>query len=310
MAAALAALLVVTGASRAAAQGAGFEAGYLIQGDNWISYRLGLERPLVGPLDFQLYGTHIRSSGTINERLWGGGADLIFYRGDRQGPYAVGGLSAGLSTEGRHDLWGSWSAGLGYQLVPLHFLSIATEARWRRISEADKGGVELSVRLGALFGRARPGPGAEPRPSPLPSPLAPGSAATTLGDSVVMTAAQQMGAEYRLGGTGAGGFDCSGLIQYAYAQHGVSLPRVSTEQAKEGREVPRRIDALRPGDILTFSNSGGPVTHVGLYVGDTRFIHSANGGVQLSLLSENDPYGRWWFARWVGVRRIAGENGR
>jgi cell wall-associated NlpC family hydrolase len=61
---------------------------------------------------------------------------------------------------------------------------------------------------------------------------------------------------------------------------------------------------LLPGDLLTFSNRGGPVTHVGLYIGERRFIHSATRGVQVSLLSQDDPYGRWWYVRWVGVRRI------
>jgi cell wall-associated NlpC family hydrolase len=46
------------------------------------------------------------------------------------------------------------------------------------------------------------------------------------------------------------------------------------------------------------------VSHVGLYIGDGRFIHSASRGVQISVLSDDDPYGRWWFKRWVGARRI------
>jgi cell wall-associated NlpC family hydrolase len=46
------------------------------------------------------------------------------------------------------------------------------------------------------------------------------------------------------------------------------------------------------------------VTHVGLYVGNGRFIHSASRGVQLSLLSPDDPYGKWWYTRWVGARRV------
>ena len=98
------------------------------------------------------------------------------------------------------------------------------------------------------------------------------------------------------GGTGAdgGGFDCSGLIQYAYGQHGVTLPRTSAEQAREGRAVKKDPAHLLPGDLLTFSNSGGPVTHIGLYVGGGRFIHSATRGVQVSVLSDDDPYGRWW----------------
>ena len=88
------------------------------------------------------------------------------------------------------------------------------------------------------------------------------------------------------------------------AQHGIALPRTSREQANEGRAISRKPGSLRPGDLLTFSNTGGRVTHVGLYVGDGRFIHSASRGVQVSLLNGEDPYGRWWYKRWVGVRRI------
>jgi cell wall-associated NlpC family hydrolase len=117
-----------------------------------------------------------------------------------------------------------------------------------------------------------------------------------------------MGRPYEYGGTGedGDGFDCSGLIQYAYAQHGIALPRRSVDQAREGWDVGRDANALLAGDILTFTNSGGPVTHVGLYIGNGQFIHSASGGVQISLLSPDDPYGRWWYQRWVGARRILG----
>jgi cell wall-associated NlpC family hydrolase len=123
---------------------------------------------------------------------------------------------------------------------------------------------------------------------------------------VVETATEVMGRPYEYGGTGADGegFDCSGLIQYAYGKHGIALPRRSMDQAKEGDPVKVSLTALAPGDLLTFSNSGGPVTHVGLYMGDGRFIHSASRGVQVSALSPDDPYGRWWYVRWVGARRI------
>jgi cell wall-associated NlpC family hydrolase len=123
---------------------------------------------------------------------------------------------------------------------------------------------------------------------------------------VVRTAREAMGARYQLGGTGrdGGGFDCSGLIQRAYASVGVALPRRSLDQARQGRAVAREPDGLQPGDILTFANRGRKVTHVGMYVGEGRFIHSASGGVRLSALSRDDPDGRWWWRRWVGVRRI------
>ena len=132
------------------------------------------------------------------------------------------------------------------------------------------------------------------------------TAASALRQAVIATATDAMGRPYQWGGTGedGGGFDCSGLIQHAYAEHGIALPRTSAAQAGEGREVKRKVEALAPGDLLTFSNRGGPVTHVGLYLGDGRFIHSASQGVQVSLLSGDDPYGRWWYQRWVGARRI------
>jgi cell wall-associated NlpC family hydrolase len=130
--------------------------------------------------------------------------------------------------------------------------------------------------------------------------------AARLADAVIATASEAMGRPYEWGGTGddGGGFDCSGLIQYAYGRHGVTLPRRSVDQAREGTAVAKSYEALRPGDVLTFSNSGGSVTHVGLYVGEGKFIHSATRGVQMSVLSGDDPYGRWWYVRWVGVRRI------
>jgi cell wall-associated NlpC family hydrolase len=116
---------------------------------------------------------------------------------------------------------------------------------------------------------------------------------------------QAMGAPYLWGGSSENGFDCSGLIQYAYQQAGLTLPRRSVDQAKVGQLIPREIGQLLPGDILTFSRDpGGPVSHVGLYVGERRFIHSAASGVRMSLLSEDDPSGKHWVARWVGVRRV------
>jgi NlpC/P60 family len=129
--------------------------------------------------------------------------------------------------------------------------------------------------------------------------------AAALAARVIDTAEGVMGQPYRWGGTGDnGGFDCSGLIQYAYAEHGIELPRRSADQAKAGRAVEKQVGALAPGDILTFARSGTRISHVGLYLGDGRFIHSASKGVQVSLLSAEDPYGRWWWKRWMGARRV------
>jgi cell wall-associated NlpC family hydrolase len=133
-----------------------------------------------------------------------------------------------------------------------------------------------------------------------------GEEAARLTASVVETALAAMGSPYQWGGTNANGFDCSGLIQFSYAKHGVLLPRVSRDQARMGQAVTRQVTALRPGDILAFSSAGtsGNVTHVGLYVGNGQFIHSSGTGVKLSQLEAGDGDSRWWRDRWVGARRI------
>jgi cell wall-associated NlpC family hydrolase len=123
--------------------------------------------------------------------------------------------------------------------------------------------------------------------------------------SVVETAISVLGVPYQWGGTAENGFDCSGLIQYAYGVHGIRLPRRAGDQAHAGAEVTPVLDALRPGDILLFSSRpGAGVTHVGLYAGEGKFIHSGSSGVKISLLDPHDPDGSYWMTRWVGVRRM------
>jgi cell wall-associated NlpC family hydrolase len=301
-----------------AAQSVGVEVGRFFQGEDWTAWRAGVEEPLLGPLSVTMYGTYLREASDIGERLWGGGIDLALFRESRQGAYALGGVAGGLAKNATDDFWGSWSVGAGYQILPASFLSLAAEARYQKLTPGGRDGVELSFRIGAVFGAksrtsteaahspSQPISAAEPATAVPLSTIGHLSPTATLADSVVATAAATMGTAYRLGGTTTEGFDCSGLIQYAYAQHGVSLPRVSADQARAGEKVDRNLSALEPGDILTFSSTGGPVTHVGLYVGEGRFIHSASRGVQLSLLSPDDPYGKWWYARWVGARRVIG----
>jgi cell wall-associated NlpC family hydrolase len=117
---------------------------------------------------------------------------------------------------------------------------------------------------------------------------------------VVETALEALGTPYQWGGTDANGFDCSGLVQYAYGQYGIALPRVSRDQLRMGSAVPLDTDALRPGDVLGFSREvGGKASHVGLYVGDGRFIHSSSTGVRVSDIGV--PY---WQRHLVAARRM------
>lgn len=136
---------------------------------------------------------------------------------------------------------------------------------------------------------------------------------TPPGVAAAQEALAAVGTPYRWGATGAdrggggGGYDCSGLIWRSFAAQGIWLPRVSYEQARAGVAIPRKAIALKPGDLLTFSRvPGGPVEHVGLYVGGGNFVHSSgwDRAVVVSSLAPGDPRGRWWWRRWVGVRRV------
>ena len=94
--------------------------------------------------------------------------------------------------------------------------------------------------------------------------------------NVLNLAFKQQGKPYKWGATGPNSFDCSGFTSYVYKNGaGVNLPRVSRSQATVGKKVSRA--ELKPGDLVFFG-SGGSINHVGLYVGDSKFIHSPQTG--------------------------------
>jgi hypothetical protein len=322
---ALAGAVLFTPVAGVAAQSFEARAGRFFDSNGWATYRMGLSRPLSGVFGLQFHGDLLKAVGASGG-MAGVGTDITAFRTRREGPYLIAGLSGGLGSQESSDLsngWGSWSAGAGYDVFPASFLSVGLEGRWRELSLGSRRGLELAFGLTLHLGDRPPvggrppvgarspaaGPGRIADPITEAPPRVAGAFAPkpgSLADSIVASATEAMGRPYEFGGTGAGGggFDCSGLIQYAYRRHGIVLARRSVDQAKEGRKVNRKLDQLRPADLLTFSNRGGQVTHVGLYVGGGRFIHSATRGVQISTLSAEDPYGRWWYKRWVGVRRI------
>jgi cell wall-associated NlpC family hydrolase len=105
----------------------------------------------------------------------------------------------------------------------------------------------------------------------------------------------QLGTPYVWAGSQPGGFDCSGLVMWAFAQVGVSLPHSS--YAQYGYGVPVSRDQLQPGDLVFFDGLG----HVGIYIGGDQFVHAPHTGdvVKISSLSEG-----WYTATYVGARRI------
>ena len=111
---------------------------------------------------------------------------------------------------------------------------------------------------------------------------APNSAAQTAVD----TALAQVGKPYVWGGTGPGGYDCSGLTSTAYQAAGVSIPRTSRAQATAG--VPVAKADLRPGDLIFFYS---PVGHVGMYIGNGQMVHSSTYGNPVSVAAVDSMWG-------------------
>jgi cell wall-associated NlpC family hydrolase len=112
---------------------------------------------------------------------------------------------------------------------------------------------------------------------------------------VVGIAMQYLGVPYVWGGASPSGFDCSGLIMYAYSQMGVSLPHHAASQY--GMGVPVSRDQLQAGDLVFFNGLG----HAGIYIGGGQFIHAPHSGdvVKISSLSDS-----WYASTWFGARRL------
>ena len=118
---------------------------------------------------------------------------------------------------------------------------------------------------------------------------------------LVVTAMGFLGVPYRLGGTSAEtGFDCSGFVRAIYSQTvGKVLPRVAAEQAQATKQIDR--EELKPGDLVFFNTMRRTFSHVGIYVGDGKFIHSPKPGAQVRV---EDMTAGYWRTRFDGARRV------
>jgi len=121
--------------------------------------------------------------------------------------------------------------------------------------------------------------------------------ASVSSSAIVNKAYQYLGVKYVWGGTSPSGFDCSGFIQYVYGTQGISLPRTSRAQAASGKYV--SIANAQPGDILYFGQSS--VTHVGIYIGNGKMIHSPRPGKSVEIVSISWHVNNY---RIQGARRI------
>lgn len=117
--------------------------------------------------------------------------------------------------------------------------------------------------------------------------------------NIIETALSFRGVPYRYGGSDPHGFDCSGLVQYVFAQHGIALPREVRDQYEIGDEV--RLTDVQPGDLIFFETVSRGASHVGMAIGGNEFVHapSSEGAVRIERFSSS-----YWASRVVGVRRI------
>ncbi len=119
----------------------------------------------------------------------------------------------------------------------------------------------------------------------------------------IAQAYRQLGRPYQYGGNGksAAAVDCSAFVQWAEGRAGIRLPRTSKEQSRAGIPIARSTVALEDGDLLFFGTHG-VVSHVGIYIGGGRFIHSSSslGGVAISSLMQPR-----WDHLWLSARRVA-----
>jgi len=143
-----------------------------------------------------------------------------------------------------------------------------------------------------------------PPSPPLPTPPAAASApgAESIEPETPTTQAMlTLGVRYRFGGSSPlTGFDCSGLVAHVFEQAwGLMLPHNVQAQSRIG--IPIELGELEPGDLVFYNTRNRPYSHVGIYLGDGRFIHAPRPGKHVKLDSLSSPY---WMERFNGARRL------
>jgi len=266
--------------------------------------------------------------------VWATNVDLLFgpvnaRLGEGIMPYGFAGLGLESSAQPATftDAIRTWSYGGGLQLALGRLLSVNGEVRSRHLAApatpADTQfvrGLEYRVGIGFHFGGGRSRstiftrrtadiPPSAPRPTRTSRTTWPISTSSSSGAAgrVVMTAEQYIGTPYRYGGTSPRtGFDCSGFVQYVYDMQGVNLPRTSRQMAGAGIAVDPSTRSLKVGDLMLFSQ-GGRISHVAIYAGNQRFIHSSSSGKGVRYDDLGTNRGKWFANHLVAARRVSGD---
>lgn len=142
---------------------------------------------------------------------------------------------------------------------------------------------------------------AVPASTPSPSTLSRLQDLTSRASELAMQAIGMLGIRYKLGGnTPENGLDCSGLVRYVFMEAwGKALPRTSEEISHVGKRIDQQ--ELQPGDLVFYNTLKRGFSHVGIYLGDNKFIHSPSSGGQVRIESMDVSY---WKNRFNGARRI------
>ena len=131
--------------------------------------------------------------------------------------------------------------------------------------------------------------------TPASAAVAPGK-----GEEIALRAMALVGKPYRYGGADLDGFDCSGLVYFIHQAMGIAAPRTAAQQQQAAMSVPRA--QLLPGDLVFFkTTSRNQVSHVGIYVGDNRFVHAPQTGKLIELRTLDDAY---YGSRLIGTGRL------
>lgn len=128
-------------------------------------------------------------------------------------------------------------------------------------------------------------------------PISRGSSTATV-RRLIQTAMRYVGVPYVFGGTSPDGFDCSGFVRFVFAGSGIDLPRMADQQYDSGRPV--TISQLQPGDTVYFSTYTSGISHVGIYIGDGRFISATSSrGIAVDRLDDG-----YWRPRYLCASRM------
>ena len=156
----------------------------------------------------------------------------------------------------------------------------------------------LNLVLGGCASQSLRLPDAEMEPAAATAPVI---HATDRASGVALQALAHLGTPYRMGGLSPQtGFDCSGLVAYVYREGaGLALPRNTFDLSRQGAPIERA--ALRPGDLVFYNTQRREYSHVGIYLGEDRFIHAPTSGGEVRVENLRADY---WTRRYSGARRV------